>query len=85
MTRSPAASHSRRRFLQLAAAGGLGGLLLACGAGGDEGERGAVPEASPAPAATPPPTPVATATPNGIVPVAATATPTPAPGTASAS
>ena len=36
MTRSPAASHSRRRFLQLAASGSLGGLLLACGAGGDE-------------------------------------------------
>ena len=47
MTRSPAASHSRRRFLQLAAAGGLGGLLLACGGGGDEGDpAGAVPEAS---------------------------------------
>ena len=88
MTRSPAASHSRRRFLQQAAAGGLGGLLLACGAGGDEGERGAVPEASPTPAATPPPTPVATATPTATpaptaspTPVVATATPTPAPAT----
>ena len=89
MTRSPAASHSRRRFLRLAAAGGLGGLLLACGAGGDEGDpAGAVPEASP----TPPPTPVATPTPTATptpsaspTPVVATATPTPAPGTASAS
>ena len=79
MTRSPAQSHSRRRFLQLAAAGGLGGLLLACGAGGDEGDpAGAVPEASP----TPPPTPVATATPTASpTPVAATATPAPAPAT----
>ena len=90
MTRSPAASHSRRRFLQLAAAGGLGGLLLACGGGGDEGERVAVPEASPTPAATPPPTPVATATPTATpaptaspTPVAATATPPPAPATPS--
>ena len=83
MTRLPAASHSRRRFLQLAAAGGLGGLLLACGAGGGEGDpAGAVPEASP----TPPPSPVATATPTvtptptpSPTPVATTATPTPAP------
>ena len=83
MTRSPAASHSRRRFLQLAASGGLGGLLLACGAGSDEGDRGAAdPTASP----TPPPTPVATATPTATpppsaspTPVVATATPTPAP------
>ena len=83
MTRSPAASRSRRRFLQLAAAGGLGGLLLACGAGCDEDARvAATPEASP----TPPPSPVATATSTvtptptpSPTPVATTATPTPAP------
>ena len=92
MTRSPATSHSRRRFLQLAAAGGLGGLLLACGAGGDEDARvAATPAATPTPATTPPPTPVATATPTATpppsaspTPVAATATPTPAPATPTA-
>ena len=88
MTRSPAASHSRRRFLQLAAAGGLGGLLLACGGGDDEGERVA---AAPTPTPTPPPTPVATPTPTATptpsaspTPVAATATPTPTPATPTA-
>ena len=75
MTSSTSRSHSRRRFLQLAASGGLGGLLLACGAGDDTAEQAAVaPVPSPTPTATPPPpTPVATAAPTP------TATPTPTP------
>ena len=82
MTRSPATSHSRRRFLQLAASGGLGGLLLACGAGGDEGDRSAVaPTASPT-ATPPPPTATATATPTATPSPTPTATPTPVPATA---
>ena len=85
MTRSPATSHSRRRFLQLAAAGGLGGLLLACGAGtGEDGDASAAPAATPTPSATPPPTPVATPTPTATptpAPTVAAATPTPTPAT----
>ncbi len=86
MTRSPAASHSRRRFLQLAASGSLGGLLLACGAGGDEGDpAGAVPEATatptprPAVVATAAPTPTATPTPTPAPPTPTPAPPTPTP------
>ncbi len=88
MTRSPARPHSRRRFLQLAATSGVGGLLLACGAGGDTAEQVAVaPSPSPTPSATPPPppTPAATAAPTPtatpmptLVPTA-TSTPPPTP------
>ena len=86
MTRSPAASHSRRRFLQLAAAGGLGGLLLACGAGGHEDGDGApAPEATATPTprptvvATAAPTPTATPTPPTSTPAPPTPAPTPSP------
>ena len=73
MADSPGRPRSRRRFLQLAASGGLGGLLLACGAG-REAERAAV---APTPSATPPPTPVATTAPAATPDATATAEPTP--------
>ena len=74
MNRSPGRPHSRRRFLQLAASGGLGGLLLACGAGDDAAERVATaPTPGPTPTPTPPPPPTPAATPAPTP----TATPTP--------
>ena len=52
---------ARRRFLRLAAAGGLGGLLLACGSSRDGDEpRAANAPAAPAGRATATPTPTAT-------------------------